>query len=429
MSLNILSRKKEGLKSELTAILSKIESEDRIMTAEERASFEAKKAELDEVKAQIDLLQGFDSAEPQAAVSSLAAAKVVVGQPPALSGKKEFDSLNDFMAAVLGDHNDPRLADCYREPKSQQNMGTGAAGGFAVPKQFITEIKSVDPTAALVRPRASVIPAGSPPDAEISFPALDQEPTGAGVNQVYAGVEVKKVEEGGLKHATSFNLREISLKPKEVAARIPFTDKLMRNWQAASSWGSDLLRRAVTGWEDHQFLTGNGVGGPEGVIDAPATYAVARAVANQVAFADIKEMYTRFRGDEGRAVWVTSPSTFTQFLNMVGDGGGATNVINVNQATGSVTVYGIPLMRHPRMRALGFRGDVGLFDLQEYLIKDGSGPIVEVGFAYLQWESNQRSIKITFNVDGKPWMTRPYRDEDNFEVSPFVVLDLPGLSD
>ena len=80
------------------------------------------------------------------------------------------------------------------------------------------------------------------------------------------------------------------------------------------------------------------------------------------------------------------------------------------------------------MRALGLRGDVGLFDLQEYVIKDGSGPIVEVGYAYLQWEKNQRSIKITFNVDGRPWMTRPYRDEDNYEVSPFVVLDLPGES-
>ena len=426
--LKQLLEKKAALIAEIKAVLDAAEAAERLLTEDEQESLKAKQSELGNVKSQIELVQGVESEEEpkQVKAAPLQAARQVIKHAPALEAKKEFSDLEEFMAACLTNPNDSRLE--FVDYRGEQRFDTGAKGGFAVPKQFLPEIRSIDPAAGLVRPRATVIPAGSPPDAEISMPALDQEPTAAGANKVYGGVTVEKIEEGGLKPETSYDLREISLKPAEVAARIPMTDKLLRNWQAASNWASTLLRQAVMSWEDHQFLTGNGIGGPEGIIDAGATYAVNRAVANQVAFADIKEMYCRFKGNESRAVWVTSRSTYNQFLNMVGDGGGATNIVAVDQSTGRVTIYGIPLVRHERVRSLGLRGDVLLADFNEYLIKDGSGPIVEVGYAYGQWERNKRSIKITFNVDGRAWLTKPYRDEEDYECSSFVVLDLPAGS-
>lgn len=431
--LKALLDRKNALLAKCKAILEAAEAAARLLTSDEEAQIKAAREEIAQVKSQIELVQGFadDEAaaktEQQQPAPLAAAAKTArTSTAPGPEAKKEFESLEDFMTACISNPNDQRLE--YREYKSEQSFGTGAKGGFAIPRQFLPQVRSIDPEEALVRPRATVIPAGNPPDAEVTFPALDQEPTAAGANQVYAGVTVEKIEEGGLKPETDFNLRQISLQPHEIAARIPMTDKLLRNWQAASNWATLLLRRALNAFEDVQFLTGNGIGGPDGVIDSGAAYAVNRAVANQVALADVKAMFARFKGNEANAVWRCSWSTWMQFLNMVGDGGGATNIINVDRSTGNVTIYGIPLKRHERLRTLGQRGDLLLADFSEYLIKDGSGPLVEVGFATGQWERNKRSIKITFNVDGKPWLTKPYRNEENFEVSPFVVLDVPAAS-
>ncbi len=56
-------------------------------------------------------------------------------------------------------------------------MDNGASGGFAIPPQFRETLLQVTPQQSIVRPRAQVIPAGSPPDAPVTMPALDQ--TGA----------------------------------------------------------------------------------------------------------------------------------------------------------------------------------------------------------------------------------------------------------
>lgn len=438
MKLKTLLKRKATLKENIQGVLNLAEKEDRILTVDEEISVRSMKEEILRINSQIDLIDGIDGDEKDGeendgdekdgegeGKTKLSAAAKMSGRPiRGPEAKKEFDSMEHFMETVINNPGDQRLASLYTEPKSEQSMGTGSKGGFAVPTQFIGNVRSIDPAEALVRPRATVIPAGSPPDAEVTIPALDQDPNGSS-NQVYAGVVVAKLAEGGLKGVTDYNLKEISLRPHEIAAYIPLTDKLLRNWKAAADWATKLLRMAMTGFEDTQFLTGNGVGGPSGVLDALSSKAIARAVASQIAYADLKKMYERFSGNEAKAIWAASPGTYAQLLGMVGDGGGATNVIKVDQSTGSVTLFGIPLKKHPRMRALGSKGDFALMDLTDYLIKDGSGPIVEVGYASGQWERNKRSIKVTWNVDGKSANISTYRDEDNFEVSKVVVLDVP----
>ena len=56
-----------------------------------------------------------------------------------------------------------------------------------------------------MRPRANVIPAGSPPDAGITMPALDQSGTNPG--NVFGGMTFSWIEEGGEKPETDAELR------------------------------------------------------------------------------------------------------------------------------------------------------------------------------------------------------------------------------
>jgi HK97 family phage major capsid protein len=434
MSLKTLLKKRAGVKAETKTILSTIQAEDREITAEEQADITAKMAEVERLNSQIDLAEkaekmtegeSADREAGNATTTRTAAASAASNSAPALSGKKQFDSLEEFLSACISNQNDPRLE--YQEYRSDQTMGSGTGGGFAVPTEFRPILFNLNRSEAIVRPRASIIPAGSSPDAEVVIPSIDDQPEDE-ANKVFGGVVISKVSEGGTKPTTGFELRGRSLKPYEMAARIPFTDKLLRNWTAASSWATNLLRNAMTAFEDYQFLLGNGLGGPAGIIDSLATIAIPRTTSNEVVLADLKNMFVRFAGDPSKALWVVSYSAFREFLDMTGDGGGATNIIQVDRATGSIFIYGIPVVRHDRVRALGSKGDVGLYDFSEYLIKDGSGPIVEVGYATGQWEQNRQSIKITFNVDGKTWRTKPFMNEEDFEVSRSVVLDVPSGS-
>lgn len=433
--LKKLLAKKATLVAALKGILDSV-AEGELLSETQKTDYKIKKEELDEVKSQIDLVQGFDAEaeqenEDEELTPLRAASKASSRKPAAIPGARantSFESLDEWLETVIRNPNDARLE--YREYVSEQRMDTGSAGGFAVPKQFLPEIREITPDAALVRPRASVIPAGSPPDAEITLPALEQSATSLGAHRIYGGVSVAKVAEGGQKPTTNFALREVSLKPYEIAGILPLTEKLLRNWQAASNWAAKLLRSAIIGFEDDEFLTGNGIAGPEGVLDCAAAIAYNRAVSSQIAFADVKGMFARFRGNEANAVWGVSYSAFPQLLNMVGDGGGATNIIKVDSSTGQVSIYGIPVKRHAGFRALGQRGDLSLTDLSNYLIKDGSGPLVEVGYDDGDFRANKRSMKITWNVDGKAWLKAPYKDRgaDSYEVSPFIVLDVPSGS-
>jgi HK97 family phage major capsid protein len=428
MNIKALLKRKTFLVEGMKEILSNAEKNNSgILSAEEQKDFEDKKTELEKVKSQIELINGVDLSdeEPGAKTQVVSDPKGIVS-PGSVNLKKEFESCNEFLSAVLAGGNDSRLE--FAEYRSEQRMDTGSKGGFLVPAQFRNEILMSEAEASLIRPRAQVIPAGNPPDAEIKIPALEQDADDDGIGRIFGGVEVSKVAEGGTKPITTFDVKMISLQPHEMAARIPLTDKLMRNWTAAGSWATKLLSGAIAQFSDVQFIRGNGVGGPDGILDAASSYEVARAVSMQVGFADLKNMLARFRGNSANAVWACSYGVFGQLLSLTGDGGGATNIISVNQATGSVSIYGIPVVRHSRMRALGSKGDIALIDASEYLIKDGSGPIVEVGYATGNWEANKKSIKVTFNVDGRSWRNALYTDEAGYESSTVVVLGLPSGS-
>jgi HK97 family phage major capsid protein len=336
---------------------------------------------------------------------------------------KEFRNFGEFIYTVAYNKSDPRLRDLYHVYSvafRAQTMGTGSEGGFNVPEQFRPELLAVPPQGAVIRPRARVIPAGDPPDAKLSMPALDQTVAG----NMYGGVTVAAVAEAGAKTETSALFREVSLEPGEVAGWIRVSDKLLRNWGAASVTLSTLLRQAMTGWEDYRFLRGTGMVEPLGVINSPAAIQVSRQTANQVTWQDVRTMYSRAKFG-GSLVWIASQTTLPFLMNIADGGSNNLFVTAFAGAAGAVpgTLFGLPLLFADRSPALGSTGDLVLADLQYYLVKDGSGPFVDAS-PHVYFTSDQTVIRITWNVDGKPWLTAPLQLEGSSSntVSPFVVL-------
>ena len=296
-------------------------------------------------------------------------------------------------------------------------------GGFLVPTQFRQEIMRVQPQDALVRPRANVIPAGSPPDAALTIPALDQ--TGAGPNNVFGGVQVQWIEEGGDKPETNVNLRSITLEPKEVAGTIVVTDKMLRNWTAAGAFLEGLLRDAVTQAEDYAFLRGDGVGKPLGAVNSGAMLYVNRRGAGQIQYLDLVDMVSHLLMRGGTSpVWSMPQGALPQIAILQDPEGRYIWKPDARDGFAG-TLMGYPVRWNNRSPVLGTKGDVTLVDWSQYLIKDGSGPFVAAS-EHVLFRQNKTVIKIFWNVDGKPWLTAPIREENGWQVSPFIGLTVPA---
>jgi len=426
--LKALLEKRAKLVADMQAILQVAEGADRDLEAAEQEQFDALKAEKEKLDKRIERAGVVEEAEAHLDAPRPAAARGngIIPRANAPEASREFETFGQFLHAVRFNHNDPRLnyvesTHDTGELSAEMRMDNDTQGGFMVPHQFRQDLFSIPAQEALVRPRAQVIPAGSPPDSGITIPALDQ--TGSsqpGSN--YGGVTVQWIAEGASKPDTNAALRNITLTPHEVAGTMVVTDKLLRNWQAAEAFLKGLLRGAVTAAEDYAFLRGNGVGQPLGVINAGASYVVTRTTGNLVKYADLVNMVARLLMRGGTSpVWSMPQSVLPQIATLVDPLGNYIFVQNARDGFAG-TLLGYPVRWNNRAPALGSKGDVVLADWSYYLIKDGSGPFVAAS-EHVLFQSNKTMIKVFWNVDGAPWLTAPFKEENGYEVSPFVVLN------
>ena len=75
--------------------------------------------------------------------------------------------------------------------------------------------------------------------------------------------------------------------------------------------------KAMAYFEDVAFISGTGVGEPQGFLNAPAAIKLNSANENEIAFSDIAAMFTRMWPPSLRnAVWLCSPDAFALILQL-----------------------------------------------------------------------------------------------------------------
>lgn len=420
MNLQKLREKRAELVAKMRGFVDTATKENRDFTAEETKSYDDTKAEVAKVDADISRLEDLEARETSLQASAGAAAsRARPTNAPGDPAKKEFESLGHFIYTARFNPTDQRLD--FREfapsgQSAEQRMDDGASGGFAIPVQFRGDLLQVQPYAAVMRPRATVIPPGSPPDGAIIIPALDQS---ANTN-MYGGVTVQWIGEGAIKPDTSAKIRQVTLMPQEVSGTVKFTDKLLRNWGAAGPLLTKLIRGAITAAEDVAFLKGNGVGKPLGVLNSAAAITVNRAVGNQISYTDCLAMEEALFGDGAGAFWVTSKRGRTQLRQLKNPAG-----YFIWQENAKVDelplLLGHPVVISDRVPQLGSVGDLMLIDGEKYVIKDGSGPFVAFS-EHVYFTTNETVMKCFWNVDGQPWIKAPFVTENGDTQSGFVIL-------
>lgn len=443
MTLQELLQKRAALHDQQKAILDKISAEERNSPTEDEAKdFDRLDAEIKNLDQLIAMAQKVEDRDKKLneplSKTYRPLAPADYRQPPALDDAG-FKNLGEFVHAVRFGDPKGRLQNlaagqgqgggievpaAFRgqfmpQFKNEWSMGVGQEGGFAVPTQFKPDLLMIRPEPSIVRERATVIPAGDPPDGTITMPAFSQ-----GANGVFGGVEVYWIGEGATKPETDGTLEEVSLTPKEVAAHTVVTDKLLRNWEAANTFISGLLQGAIVSAEDFAFLRGNGVAKPMGVLNAPGAIDVARAGAGAIGYIDTVNMLAVLLPEsQSRAVYIANQTALPQLATMQDPNG---NYIFIQgDATRGVpaTLNGIPVKFTGKTPVLGNRGDLMLVDFAYYLIKDGSGPFIAAS-EHVLFRQNKTVIKVFWNVDGQGWVKNPLTLENGAtRVSPYVVLD------
>lgn len=438
-----LLAKRHALVLELAA-LGKIEEDGGTLTAEQLARFTAIQVEIEGPDGKGAQSSDQNCLDAQIARAGIVEARVAQldapvgsaqasGTDPAMPNnpaagaraKEGFENVGEFFAVVASRRDDPRLASLYAE----QSMQDGTTGGFMVPTKFNTgDPLQIAPQGSVFRNRGATVVPGDPstPDAEQSWPVLNQDTTNAAAPaHVYGGVVVSESAEGVAAALTGLKLKNVKTKPQEVTGAIIVNNKLLRNWGAASTFIPRQLNAALSGHENRRFFFGDGVGKPLGATVAPACIAIPRTTANRFKYADAVAMRAKgLRGRGGSYFWAISQSVEPELLTMEDPEGHLVYQANAREGL-SPTLFGDPIEWLDCNPLLGTKSDVSYLNPSFYFIHDGVGPVVALDTS-LKFLEGQTVFKILRSLDGQPWLNGPATLEGGYEVSPFITLDTPA---
>ena len=318
------------------------------------------------------------------------------------------------------------------DEKRALSQASGAAGGYTVPRSFVTQIMSVAGESAIVRSRAMVVPMDTD---TIEIPMLDQTtaPT-AGNTSFFGGVVAAWSAEAATISSTQPGFRQATLTAHELTGYTEVSRTLLQN--SAVSLDALLTRLfggAVAWYEDFAFLRGNGVGKPLGVLNSPALVSTAaRGSASAISFANARKVWVKVpMSSRGRAVWLVSQGAEEAVLDMTGTSnsvfvptGYYVTGTNDNAAGQPInySLLGRPVLVSEKLPALNTAGDFGCYDFGHYLVGDRRSMEVATS-EHFKFSTNQIAFRFVHRVGGMPWLNAPITLSDaSTTVSPFVSL-------
>ena len=315
-----------------------------------------------------------------------------------------------------------RLVKMQKGEMEKRDLSTlsGGDGGFFIPDQWSNELLRVPDEGAYLRSYCRELPAGTPPNAAIKIPYLDQ----GGSKGVYGGVAIYSAAEAeNVTKLTTPKVGLVTLKPEKAGAYYILTEELRANAPTMAQLMPSLLQGGISSYLDDKIETGTGAGEPLGFRGCSAEISVDRSVSSEINYVDLVNMLARIL-TRGNYVWVCQRVGLLPQLMTLTDGAGHL-IWTTDAQTGAPggRLMGLPLFYDEIGPALGEAGDLVLVDLSYYLLKPGMPVQMKSDQTFSNFLSGKETIKATFYMDGKPWLQQPLtlRDGTN-TVSPFVSL-------
>jgi HK97 family phage major capsid protein len=422
------------------------QSENRMLTDDERRDFDALSAEFDVLEGDIARYEaneernlrmrasgsrqvdptpgnpangGAQGGEPAAGgVSNQTRAQADGGRARASvpaqprdnrgAGTWGFQSFGNYLASVRsmsakGGTLDPRYV--QNAPSTFGQEGVGADGGFAVPPDFRTEIvKKVMGEDSLLGMADQMVTSSN----AITVPLDQTAPWDSS-----GGIQAYWESEAGQKTQSKVALSELTVKANKVIVLVPMTDELLQDAPSMASYVNKKAPEKIYYKTNEAIIKGTGVGQPLGILNSAGTItvdAVSAQAADTVVFQNIMGMYYRMNSSSRRkAVWLMNGDAEEQLAYMKFIDQGSGNAIPVYMPPGGLsatpyaTLLGRPIITSEAMPALGDAGDIIFGDMSAYMAVVKAGGIRQDVSIHLFFDYDITAFRFVLRIGGQPW--------------------------
>ncbi len=421
--------RKTALVKEARALTDLVASEDRDMTDDEVAAFDALRAKIDAASAAIDRETALIADEARIGLAAVSG--------PIVTDNREADPLHgfrtigEFMQAVFqaekpGKSIDERLliggGRNAATPGSFGNESAGQDGGFLVPPQFSQQIFKLSLGEDSLLPLTDNVEVSGN---SMAFPKDETTPWGTnGIRAYWQGEAASAV-------ATKPVLGLATLRLKKLMALVPTTDELLDDANALTSYLPEKVALSIRWKTNESILFGTGNGVPIGALAAGATVTVAKesGQATQTLQAqNLAKMIARLPvGSFANAVWIVNndvlPALFTLTL------GNYPIYLPMGMNVGGIqtspygTLLGRPVFVSQHANTFSSQGDILLVDLKYYQTITKAGGMQTATSMHLYFDADLTAFRTTFRMDGQAKIVAPISPaKGSTTMSPFIQL-------
>ena len=421
--------RKTALVKEARSLTDLVASEDRDMTDDEVAAFDALRAKIDAASAAIDRETALIADEARIGLAAVSG--------PVVTDNREADPLHgfrtvgEFMQTVYqaekpGKSIDERLliggGRNAAAPGVFANESAGQDGGFLVPPQFSQQIFKLSLGEDSLLPLTDNVEVSGN---SMAFPKDETTPWGTnGIRAYWQGEAASAV-------ATKPVLGLATLRLKKLMALVPTTDELLDDANALTSYLPEKVALSIRWKTNESILFGAGNGVPIGALAAGATVTVAKesGQATQTLQAqNLAKMIARLpTGSFANAVWIVNndvlPALFTLTL------GNYPIYLPMGMNVGGIqtspygTLLGRPVFVSQHANTFSSQGDILLVDLKYYQTITKAGGMQTATSMHLYFDADLTAFRTTFRMDGQAKIVAPISPaKGSTTMSPFIQL-------
>lgn len=306
------------------------------------------------------------------------------------------------------------------------NTGSGTDGAFAIQEDFAGVILETAATSGDILSRVDSYTSGAASNS-VRFMSCDETDVS---ESVYGGVQAYWASEAATVNASKPKFFETKIDLDKLMAFIYITDEAMEDMPFMSGLMNNAMALAANRLLEGSVVDGDGVGKPLGILNAPNLVAVPKesSQTDKLTFKNIARMYGRILPRcKTNAVWLMHPDLAEElpFLNLpIGTGGVPVYLPPTGAAaTPYATLYGKPIIETDHMAAIGQKGDIGLFDLKEYMLLR-KGTVKQDMSIHVEFLTAQNCFRLQLRAGGAPKGKSAVKLKHSSVLrSPFVVLE------
>lgn len=433
-------------------------------------AYEAKEAEITELRGQIDRLErarkasadlarpvnpatgGSDLVPAGDAIAAGAAAVAQRSRPGwsdqdflrearsvlnfQVNPEQHFRSFGEQLLAVMRHYNpetretDARLV---RAPQVATRAPGGASvmdptsGGFLVQTDFATAIfaRAYAMGELLSRVQKLTISTNSN---GMKIPGIDE--TSRATGSRWGGVQSYWVGEGTQPSGTKPKFRLVELDLKKLMSTWQVTDEMLADAGVMTSIANQAFSEEVTFMTEDAVFRGSGAGQPLGFLNSSAKVTVAKEAGQAngtIVYENILNMWSRmWARSRNNAIWLINQDVEPKLyaLSQVIGTAGVPVYLPPNGISGAPygVLFGRPVIPVEYAESLGAEGDISLVDLSQYVLADKGG-VQAASSMHVAFLTDEMTFRITYRVDGEPiWHAplTPYKGSAT--KSPFITL-------